>query len=57
MAFIEASDETNKCDFTVFPKFYHFVKDISKNDMIKVWGNISIRYDKYSIIVNKIIKE
>ena len=57
MAFISASDETDKCDFTVFPKNYSLLQNINKNDMIKVWGSVTKRFDKYSIIVNNILKE
>ncbi len=57
MAFISASDETNICDFTIFPDKMACLKDIQKNDLIKVWGRVSKRYDKYSIIINKVIKE
>ena len=57
MAFISASDETNTCDFTIFPDKMACLKDIQKNDLIKVWGRVSKRYDKYSIIINKVIKE
>ncbi len=57
MAFLSCSDETDKCDFNVFPKSYYMLQNISKNDMIKVWGTVSKRFDKYSINVNKITKE
>ncbi len=57
MGFISASDETGTCDFTVFPNNFALLEKINKNDMIKVWGNVSKRYDKYSIIVNRLIKE
>jgi len=57
MAFISASDETDKCDFTVFPKNFYLLQNISKNDMIKVWGSVTKRFDKYSVIVNNILEE
>ena len=57
MGFISASDETGTCDFTVFPNNFSLLQPLSKNDMIKVWGNVSKRYDKYSIIINRLIKE
>lgn len=57
MAFITASDETDKCDFTIFPKNFNLLQNISKNDMIKVWGSVTKRFDKYSIIVNNILEE
>ena len=57
MAFLLASDETGTADFTLFPRNYNLLKDISKNDMVKVWGNVSKRFDKYSIIINNMTKE
>jgi len=57
MAFINASDETDKCDFTVFPKSFYLLQNISKGDMIKVWGSVTKRFDKYSIIISNILKE
>jgi len=57
MAFISGSDETDTCDFTLFPKCYYMLQNVEKNDMIKVWGSVSKRFDKYSIVINKMIKE
>jgi len=57
MAFIMASDETDVCDFTIFPKCYYMLQNVQKNDMIKVWGSVTKRFDKYSIVVNKLSKE
>ena len=57
MAFLRASDDTGICDFTVFPKNYYLLQNIQKNDMIKVWGSVTKRFDKVSIIINNIAKE
>ncbi len=57
MGFIRASDETYCCDFTVFPNNFSYMQNLQKNDMIKIWGKVSKRYDKYSIIVNRLVKE
>jgi len=57
MAFLDVNDETSKGNLTIFPNNYYMLQNISKNDMIKVWGSVSKRFDKYSIIVNKIVKE
>ena len=57
MAFLLASDETGVADFTLFPRNYRLLQDINKNDMIKVWGSVSKRFDKYSIIINNMTKE
>ena len=57
MAFVLVNDETDKLEITVFPNCYKMLQNVKKDDMIKVWGSVSKRYDKYNIIVNKIIKE
>lgn len=57
MAFIDASDETALGDFVLFPKNYNMLQNIKKNDMIRVWGYVTKRYDKYSITINKMTKE
>ena len=57
MAFLLASDETGSMDFTVFPKNNYMLQNVHKNDMIKVRGNVTKRYDKISIIVSNIVKE
>jgi len=57
MAFLFVSDETDKMEITVFPNCYNMLQNVRKNDMIKVWGSVSKRYDKYNIVASKIIKE
>ena len=57
MAFINVSDETDKGDLTIFPDKFYLLQNISKGDMIKVWGNVTKRFDKYSIVVSRINKE
>ena len=57
MAFINVSDETDKGDLTIFPDKFYMLQNIGKGDMIKVWGNVTKRFDKYSIVVSKINKE
>ena len=57
MAFISASDETGASDFTVFPNKYYLLSNIKKNDVIKVWGSVTKRYAKTSVIVSNINKE
>ncbi len=56
MAFFHASDETSNCDFTVFPQKYSLLDNITENTLIEVNGEVSKRFDKYSIIVNNIRK-
>ena len=57
MAFILGSDETKTCDFTLFPKNFYMLQNVKKNDMIKVWGTVTKRYDKISITINNMEKE
>ena len=57
MAFLSGSDETGLADFTMFPDVYKKYKNIVKNDIVKIRGKVSKRYDKYSIIINEMSKE
>ena len=56
MAFINASDETGTCDFTIFPKNMNLINDLKIGDLVEINGNVSKRFDKVSIIVNNIKK-
>ncbi len=57
MAFITGSDELGTMDFTIFPKDYYLIKNLKSNDLVKIYGKVSKRLDKYSIIVSNIVKE
>ncbi len=57
MAFIEASDDTGKCEFVVFPKYFYLLQNLAKNDMIKVWGKVSKRYDKINVLISNVVKD
>ncbi len=54
MAFIRASDETGSGDLTIFPQNFYMIKNLKINDMIKVWGIVTKRFDKYSVVVSKL---
>ena len=54
MAFITASDEFGTISLTIFPKTYRQYNNISKKDIIRVYGHVEKRYDKYQIIVNSL---
>lgn len=56
MGFISASDETDSCDFIIFPKNNRYLIDIKKDDLIKVKGQVTRRNDKYQIVVSTIEK-
>ena len=57
MAFIKASDETGEGDLTLFPQNFYMLENLKNNDMIKVWGKVSKRFDKYSIIISRLERE
>ncbi len=57
MAFIDAVDETGKVSLTVFAPNYPLIKDLKKEDVIIVLGQVSKRFDKLQIIVNNIKKD
>ena len=56
MAFMICSDETDIMDFIVFPNKFNLIKDIKVGDIIKVYGKVEKRYDKFQILVNDIGK-
>ncbi len=57
MAFISASDETGMAEFTLFANKYYLLNSCTKNDIIKIWGTVSKRLNKYNIIINNLVKE
>ncbi len=52
--FITLSDEVTSIDLVLFNKTYEENKLLNKGDVIKVFGKVEKRFDKYQIIVNKI---
>lgn len=56
MAFIDGADETGQIDIVVFPKLYDSIKNIQVYDIVKIYGKIEKRYDKYNLIADKIEK-
>lgn len=56
MAFITASDEFGSISLTMFPKTYKEYNNIKKRDIIKIYGHVEKRYDKYQVIVNSLKK-
>ena len=56
MAFIMGSDDTGDCDFTVFPRNFNMLENIKERDILEIYGEVSKRFDKTSIIVNNIRK-
>ena len=56
MAFILGSDDTASGDFTVFPRVFNMLENIKEKDILEIYGEVSKRFDKTSIIVNNIRK-
>lgn len=56
MLFINGSDNTSNIDITLFPDVYINNKNINKKDIIRVYGKVEKRFDKYQIIAEKVTK-
>lgn len=56
MAFIVGSDEFGMIDVTLFPKIYSKYNDIKAGDVIRVYGRVERRFDKFQLVVNNIVK-
>ena len=54
MAFIEVSDETGKLDYVIFPNKIDYTNRIKNGDLLKIYGKVEKRLNKYQIIVNKL---
>lgn len=55
MLFVTASDETNRIDLVFFSSIYGEVKDLEKGHILVIEGRVEKRFDKYQVIVNKVI--
>jgi len=51
MLFITGSDETDTCEFVLFPKNY---TDVSSGCLYLVNGKVEKRFDKYQVIINNL---
>ena len=56
MAFITAQDEFGSISLTLFPKTYKQYNNLSRKNIIRVFGRVERRYDKYQIVVNSLKK-
>jgi len=56
MVFLTGSDNTGNVDITLFPLVYSLNKNIEKGDILRIFGRIEKRFDKYQLIADKIIK-
>ena len=52
MAFITGSDEFGEIQFTCFPNVYKKFSSVKVGNILKVFGRVERRYDKYQIIIN-----
>ena len=56
MAFVKASDEYCQVELTIFPKVYKNNHSLNVYDIIKIYGRIDKRFDKYQVVVSNIQK-
>ena len=54
MSFVSGSDETKTIDVTLFPKVYKLYSNLSKGDIIKIYGRVEKRFNEYKISARKI---
>ena len=54
MAFITGEDEFGEIPLTIFPTTYKRFNNIEEGNIIKVYGRVERRFDKYQVIVNNI---
>ena len=54
MAFIVGSDEFGEADFTCFPDVYKRFNSIKVGNVVKIFGRVEKRYDKYQVIINNV---
>ena len=56
MAIVSGTDETSKIDVVLFPVVYSDITNLEKGDVLIVDGRIEKRFDKYQVVVNKIVE-
>ena len=54
MAFITGEDEFGEIPLTIFPTTYKRFNNIEEGNIVKVFGRVERRFDKYQIVVNSI---
>ena len=55
MCFITASDELGIVDIVVFPDKYKKYNELSKDETCIINGKVEKRFDKYQLILDKLI--
>ena len=56
MCFISGSDELSNIDIVLFPNTYEKYNNISRGDIIKIYGRVEKRFDKYQMVVSTLEK-
>ena len=56
MLFITGSDETSTIDIVIFPTLYDEFDNVEKGDVLVINGRVEKRFDKYQVVVNKMIE-
>ena len=56
MLFITGSDETSTIDIVIFPTLYDEFNNVEKGDVLVINGRVEKRFDKYQVVVNKMIE-
>ena len=54
MAFLDLTDETGTISATIFPNRIIYINQIKTGDLLKIYGHVEKRLDRYQIIINKI---
>ena len=54
MAFLRISDETGNIEATIFPNKIDYINHIKNGDLLKIYGHVEKRLNKYQVIINKI---
>lgn len=57
MLFITGADETSKIDIVVFSTVYEELNNLEKGDILIIKGRVEKRFDKYQVVVNKVIEQ
>ena len=54
MSFITGSDEYGSITITLFPDLYKKFQNLSKRDIIRVFGRVERRFDRYQVVAKEI---
>ncbi len=54
MLFVDGNDNTGSVSVTLFPNVYAKNKNIEKGSIIRVWGRVEKRFDKYQLVADEV---